>query len=99
MFEIIRFFFYIKKITNLLIKIQDYFKCQFQHLKNSDENYDNLGLVFRSSEDDVFVYFDNFGKIEVYCKLISLLYNFFNSSARKSATQNFWPYLSSKKLP
>lgn len=43
----------------------DYFNCQYMHLKNLEENYDNIGLIYRNNEDDVFVYFENFGKIEV----------------------------------
>lgn len=31
-----------------------------------DENYDNVALIYRSNEDDVFVFFKNFGKLEVY---------------------------------
>ena len=34
-------------------------------MKSSEQNYDNLGLVFRNTEDDVFIYYDDFGKIEV----------------------------------
>lgn len=30
-----------------------------------EENYDTVALIYRSNEDDVFVFFKNFGKLEV----------------------------------
>ncbi len=65
MYQFNRYVYKLKEL-NWFFFFLDFFNCQYLHFKNSEQNYDNLALLFRNSEDDVYVFYDDFGKIEVW---------------------------------